>query len=149
MIGSVGYFVYTNDIEDKAVVGSQQNHTQTTTSAPEEHTQKTTTKTTTTTTKAPVVQWEQNEEIKILRDYLRIPTFHPNIIYSKFCFSFALNQKLNVGVNDFSYIFVAEECVYFLEDLAEKLALPVAIHHPVDAQNPVIYYYLLKFSEFL
>jgi len=29
-------------------------------------------------------EWENNEEIKIFRDYLRIKTEHPNIDYSKF-----------------------------------------------------------------
>lgn len=27
--------------------------------------------------------WENNEEIKIFREYLRIPSVHPNIDYSK------------------------------------------------------------------
>lgn len=29
-------------------------------------------------------EWESNEEIKIFREYLRIPTVHPNVDYSKF-----------------------------------------------------------------
>lgn len=29
-------------------------------------------------------EWENNEEIKIFREYLRIPSVHPNIDYSKF-----------------------------------------------------------------
>lgn len=28
-------------------------------------------------------EWENNEEIKIFREYLRIPSVHPNIDYSK------------------------------------------------------------------
>lgn len=28
------------------------------------------------------VQWENNEEIKIFREYLRIPSVHPNVDYS-------------------------------------------------------------------
>lgn len=28
-------------------------------------------------------EWENNEEIKIFREYLRIPTVHPNVDYSK------------------------------------------------------------------
>lgn len=31
-----------------------------------------------------------------------------------------------------------EQCVYFLEDLAANLTLPVVIHHPVDDKNPVV-----------
>lgn len=34
-------------------------------------------------------QWENNEEIKLFREYLRIPTMHPAIDYSEFI------QKLN------------------------------------------------------
>lgn len=30
--------------------------------------------------------WENNEEIKIFREYLRIPSVHPNIDYGKFLF---------------------------------------------------------------
>lgn len=29
-------------------------------------------------------EWESNEEINIFREYLRIPTVHPNVDYSKF-----------------------------------------------------------------
>jgi len=29
-------------------------------------------------------KWENNEEIKIFREYLRIPTVHPNVDYSEF-----------------------------------------------------------------
>lgn len=28
-------------------------------------------------------EWENNEEIKIFREYLRIPTVHPDVDYSK------------------------------------------------------------------
>lgn len=28
-------------------------------------------------------KWENNEEIEIFREYLRIPTVHPNVDYSK------------------------------------------------------------------
>lgn len=28
-------------------------------------------------------EWENNEEIKIFREYLRIPSVHPNVDYSK------------------------------------------------------------------
>lgn len=32
--------------------------------------------------------WENNEEIKLFREYLRIPTVHPDIDYSKFVWKF-------------------------------------------------------------
>lgn len=28
-------------------------------------------------------EWENNKEIKIFREYLRIPSVHPNVDYSK------------------------------------------------------------------
>lgn len=28
-------------------------------------------------------EWEENEEIRIFREYLRIPTVHPNVNYGK------------------------------------------------------------------
>lgn len=34
-------------------------------------------------TPPPPPIWENNEEIEIFREYLRIPTVHPNIDYSK------------------------------------------------------------------
>lgn len=89
MIGSIAYFVYTNDIKDEIVVDAQHNrepnYTQATdvtdhNHALEEHTQPNTPP----TTVSPIVLWEQNEEIQILRDYLKIPTYHPDIIYSNF-----------------------------------------------------------------
>jgi len=36
-----------------------------------------------------VSEWENNEEIKIFREYLRIPSVHPNVDYSK-SFNFRL-----------------------------------------------------------
>lgn len=30
-----------------------------------------------------IAKWENNEEIAIFREYLRIPTVHPNVDYSK------------------------------------------------------------------
>lgn len=36
-----------------------------------------------TTTESGISKWENNEEIRIFREYLRIPTVHPDIDYSK------------------------------------------------------------------
>lgn len=57
-------------------------------------------------------KWENNEEIQILREYLRIPSVHPNIDY--------------------------EPCVEFLKKQTESLDLPISIHYPVNAKNPVV-----------
>ena len=35
-----------------------------------------------TTTMPSILRWENNEEIKIFREYLRIPSVHPNVDYS-------------------------------------------------------------------
>ena len=89
MIGAIGYFVSTNDADDKVVAEPDANSNTYVTES-------TTKSTTTTTTVSPVVQWEQNEEIQILRGYLRIPTFHPDIIYSElFWFFIKQNRNLN------------------------------------------------------
>lgn len=56
--------------------------------------------------------WYGNEEIRILREYLRIKTVHPNINYA--------------------------ECVEFLKKQAAALGLPVAVHYPVNANNPEV-----------
>lgn len=33
-----------------------------------------------------MADWENNEEIQIFREYLRIPTVHPNVNYGEFLF---------------------------------------------------------------
>ncbi|SPP81200.1 aminoacylase-1-like [Drosophila guanche] len=57
-------------------------------------------------------QWENNEEIKIFREYLRIPTVHPNVDYNG--------------------------CVEFLKRQAAGLDLPVDVVYPVNEKNPVV-----------
>ncbi|XP_034663775.1 aminoacylase-1-like [Drosophila subobscura] len=57
-------------------------------------------------------QWENNEEIKIFREYLRIPTVHPNVDYTG--------------------------CVEFLKRQAAGLGLPVDVVYPVNEKNPVV-----------
>ncbi|KAJ6644482.1 Aminoacylase-1A [Pseudolycoriella hygida] len=56
--------------------------------------------------------WYNNQEIKIFRQYLRIPTVHPNINY--------------------------EPCVEFLRKQAASLDLPFSVHYPRDRLNPVV-----------
>ncbi|EDV95051.1 aminoacylase-1 [Drosophila grimshawi] len=57
-------------------------------------------------------EWENNEEIKIFREYLRIPTVHPNIDYT--------------------------DCVAFLKRQAASLDLLVDVEYPVNKDNPVV-----------
>ncbi|XP_017848051.1 aminoacylase-1-like [Drosophila busckii] len=57
-------------------------------------------------------EWENNEEIKIFREYLRIPTVHPSIDYTA--------------------------CVDFLKRQAASIGLPVEVVYPVNEANPVV-----------
>ncbi|KAM8703847.1 hypothetical protein ACLKA7_008471 [Drosophila subpalustris] len=57
-------------------------------------------------------EWESNEEIKIFREYLRIPTVHPNIDFTA--------------------------CVEFLKRQAADLSLPVDVLYPANEANPVV-----------
>ncbi|XP_037033333.1 aminoacylase-1-like [Bradysia coprophila] len=57
--------------------------------------------------------WYGNEEIKIFRQYLRIPTVNdPDIDY--------------------------EPCVAFLKKQAESIDLPVSVYYPANEKNPVV-----------
>lgn len=78
-------------------------------------------------------KWENNEEIQILRNYLRIPSVHPNINYGK-----NLNLKWTMN-NLFTWIdWILEPCVEFLKEQAISLGLPVSICYPVNDKNPVV-----------
>ncbi|XP_034661856.1 aminoacylase-1B-like [Drosophila subobscura] len=56
--------------------------------------------------------WESNEELQYFREYLRIPSVHPNPNY--------------------------EPCVEFLRRQAKQLELPIQVHYPANQQNPVV-----------
>ncbi|XP_017112270.1 aminoacylase-1 isoform X2 [Drosophila elegans] len=56
-------------------------------------------------------KWESDEEIQYFREYLRIPSVHPNPDY--------------------------EPCLVFLRGQAEQLDLPMAVYYPANDQNPV------------
>ncbi|XP_030380038.1 aminoacylase-1-like [Scaptodrosophila lebanonensis] len=55
--------------------------------------------------------WESNVELQYFREYLQIPSMHPNPNY--------------------------EPCLKFLQRQAEQLELPMTVHYPVNEQNPV------------
>ncbi|XP_017082674.1 aminoacylase-1 [Drosophila eugracilis] len=57
-------------------------------------------------------KWENNEEIKIFREYLRIPTVHPDVDYTT--------------------------CVEFLKRQADSLNLPVDVVYPSVQTKPVV-----------
>lgn len=91
LIGAIGYVVYKNDVKDTIAVDAQHNsnlstnnYTQATVAPVHITTQNIYTQASTTTTTIPqILLWEQNEEIRILREYLQIPTPHPDVDYSK------------------------------------------------------------------
>ncbi|XP_016977913.1 aminoacylase-1B [Drosophila rhopaloa] len=56
--------------------------------------------------------WESNKEIQYFREYLRIPSVHPNPNY--------------------------EPCVEFLKRQAKDLDLPIKVYHPLNVENPVV-----------
>ncbi|XP_031625422.1 aminoacylase-1-like isoform X2 [Contarinia nasturtii] len=56
--------------------------------------------------------WESNEEIQLFREYLRIPSVHPNVDY--------------------------KPCIAFLEKQAASLNLPVSISYPARSDKPVV-----------
>ncbi|XP_037045173.1 aminoacylase-1-like isoform X2 [Bradysia coprophila] len=59
-----------------------------------------------------MAKWADNEEIQIFREYLQIPSVHPDIDYTP--------------------------CVEFLRRQAESLELPISVYYPADENNPVI-----------
>ncbi|XP_017144303.2 aminoacylase-1B-like [Drosophila miranda] len=56
--------------------------------------------------------WESNEELQYFREYLRIPSVHPNPNY--------------------------EPCVEFLRRQAKQLELPIKVYYPANEHNPVV-----------
>ncbi|XP_016941818.2 aminoacylase-1 [Drosophila suzukii] len=57
-------------------------------------------------------KWDSNKEIDYFREYLRIPSVHPNPNYAP--------------------------CVEFLKRQAKDLDLPIKVYYPFDKQNPVV-----------
>ncbi|XP_014087743.2 aminoacylase-1 [Bactrocera oleae] len=56
--------------------------------------------------------WKDNKEIEIFREYLRIPSVHPDIDYAP--------------------------TVEFLKKQANDLGLPIAVHHPGSVEKPTV-----------
>jgi len=57
-------------------------------------------------------KWENNEEIQLFREYLRIPSVHPDVDY--------------------------EPCVAFLKKQADNLNLPMKIYYPAHEKKPIV-----------
>lgn len=77
-------------------------------------------------------QWENNEEIKIFQEYLRIPSVHPNIDFGKrilFSIVFLLYFKC---------CSLLEPCVDFLKRQAASLNLECQVHRLFHEKFPII-----------
>lgn len=137
MCGVVAYFCYINRNQIKSAfdqnTSEQRNRPEKyVTEAVETTTQAISTTTTTTTPQPP--RWEDNDEIKILRQYLQIRTVQPKPNYSKtIYFCWHINN-----VNFIVFVFVAEPAVQFLKKQAHSLGLTFSVHYPVDKENPVV-----------
>lgn len=59
-----------------------------------------------------MAKWANDKEIQIFREYLQIPSVHPDIDYTP--------------------------CVEFLKRQAESLELPISVYYPGDEKNPVV-----------
>lgn len=102
IIGSIGYYLFSSENQAVSVVSEQQTHEQENEANHEGAQQEnalengyhnhTLEETTINWTEQQFIEWENNEEIQILRHYLRIPTVHPDINYSKIIFH-SLNEK--------------------------------------------------------
>lgn len=82
--------------------------------------------------------WYGDEEIRIFREYLQIPTVHPNINYGKVFFHIATKYIRRLVVTIVSNFLFSEPCVQFLKRQAKSLNLPVSVVYPVDERNPVV-----------
>lgn len=77
--------------------------------------------------------WFGNEEIRIFRQYLTIPTVHPDIDYGELHPS----VKCNYSQSKSKFLF-SEPCVRFLKKQAASLDLPVSVYYPRNDRNPVV-----------
>lgn len=75
--------------------------------------------------------WFGDEEIRIFREYLTIPTVYPDIDYGD-------GYNIHVVIRLNFFVFIAEPCVEFLKKQALSLDLPVSVYYPVDEKNPVV-----------
>lgn len=76
--------------------------------------------------------WETDKEIDYFREYLRIPSVHPNPDYGQYIINSTHDQYKRTP------IISLEPCVEFLKRQAEDLDLPVKVYYPLDKQNPVV-----------
>ena len=72
------------------------------------------------------LDWDSNEEIQIFRDYLRIPTVHPNVNYGELHYYYYYFCKIVENKIENIFLFL-DNCVEFLKRQASNLDLPVRV----------------------
>lgn len=80
---------------------------------------------------ATVNDYETNEEINILREYLRIPSVHPDVDYGM-CLRQLKQYKIYRNVS------FPAGCVQFLQRQAARLGLSTQIKYPAHPKKPVV-----------
>lgn len=86
--GSIGYYLATNEQQPASNTQNEQQvigHTESSVDADRNNNENSNTNPTVIIPQmpAPAPIWQNNEEVEIFREYLRIPTVHPDIDYSK------------------------------------------------------------------
>lgn len=85
-----------------------------------------------------MTDYENNEEIKIFREYLRIPTVHPDIDYGNiFIILYLLNHPLIDSGTSIVHSFIV---LYHFTIKILKYVIPVV--------RVCLYFYIKKFFEF-
>lgn len=72
VLGLAGYYIFIHENRDSMDLNAHPH---------DEHNKTNETTLNETTTMSPMEKWVNNEEIKIFREYLQIPSMHPNIDY--------------------------------------------------------------------
>lgn len=78
-------------------------------------------------------------EVQLFREYLQIPSVHPNVDYSKNILKLKgiyIHLKLKIIYIEFAPF--SAPCIQFIQRQATLLSLPTKIVHPANPQKPVI-----------
>lgn len=78
-------------------------------------------------------KWKNNEEIQLFREYLRIPSVHPNVNYGDIISISKLSTKRLI-----EKFVLLDPCVTFLKKQAATLDVPVSVCYPGNEKCPVI-----------
>lgn len=80
------------------------------------------------------VDYEHHEDIQLFREYLRIPSVHPNVDYGTEIFrAYFMNAHSTISI-----FTIVVPCVAFLRRIATELNLTVHIERPAHPDKPVV-----------